>query len=113
MIEKIVKDYLMNNLDVHAYTEKPEKPPERYIIVEKTGGGTENLIPDATLAIQSYAESMYEASLLNEDVKKVMPGMAELDTVSKVTLNSNYNYPDTTRKRYRYQSIYELIYFEE
>ena len=113
MIEKMVRDYLNNKMKIPAYTEKPDKPPEKYIIIEKTGGGTENLISDATISIQSYAESMYEASLLNETVKEKMPGMAEMDMVSKVTLNSNYNYSDTTRKQYRYQSVYDLIYFEE
>ena len=72
MIEKIVLDYLSENLNVPTYMEMPEHQPERFVLIEKTGGLVEDFIHSATLALQSYAESMYEAAVLNEEVKKAM-----------------------------------------
>lgn len=33
--------------------------------------------------------------------------------ISKCTLNSDYNYTDTARKKYRYQAVYDIVYFKE
>ena len=46
---------------------------------------------------------MYEASLLNETVKEIVEQLVELNDVSDVSLNSDYNYTDTETKKYRYQ----------
>lgn len=110
MIEIVVMNYLGMELNIPAYTEVPEKEPERYVVIEKLGGGRSNYIDSATLAIRSVAESMYEAAALNERVIEAMDTITELDTVSAVELNSNYNYTNTATKRYRYQAVYDLIY---
>lgn len=110
MIEKTVLEYLNTALSVPVYMEMPEKAPERFVLVEKTGGSVENYIHSATLVIQSYAESMYEAASLNEAVKKAMDGIIVLDAVSKSQLNTDYNFTDTTKKKYRYQAVYDLVY---
>lgn len=110
MIEKIVADYLNNNLEVPASMEVPERKP-RYVVVEKTGGSEQNHIFTATLAIQSYAPRLSEAAALNEEVKKVMRGIEELDEVSSCSLNTDYNFTDTATKKYRYQAIYNLVHY--
>lgn len=110
MIEKIVLDYLSENLNVPAYMEMPERQPERFVLIEKTGGSVEDFVHSATLALQSYAESMYEAAVLNEEVKKAMDNIIILDSVSKSQLNTDYNFTDTTKKKYRYQAVYDLVY---
>lgn len=113
MIEKITKDYLSGEMyPIPVHTEKPEHPPDEYILIEKTGGGSENFISDARIAIQSYAGSLYRAAALNEEVKEKMKDIIILDSISKATLNSNYNYPDTTKKQHRYQAVYDLVFFE-
>lgn len=111
MIEIIVLEYLNKHLDVPVYMENPEKKQKRYIILEKTSSKKENYINSATIAIQSYAESLFEAAKLNEIVKGFMDEIISLDTISKVKLNSDYNYTDTTKKQYRYQAVYDLVYF--
>ena len=110
MIEKIVLDYLSENLNVPAYMEMPERQPERFVLIEKTGGSVEDFVHSATLALQSYAESMYEAAALNEEVKKAMDNIIILDSVSKSQLNTDYNFTDTKKKKYRYQAVYDLVY---
>ncbi len=54
---------------------------------------------------------MYEAAVLNEEVKEAVEGMITLDEVSKVSLNSDYNFTDTTTKEYRYQAVFDINYY--
>ena len=110
MIEKIVLEYLKVALTVPVYPEKPDKAPDRYVLIEKTGGSSENFVYSDTIAIQSYAESLYEASKLNEEVKKAMSKIVSLDSVGKAKLNTDYNFTDTAKKKYRYQAVYDLTY---
>lgn len=111
MIEKIVLDYLEKELQVPVYMEEPEKKPESFVVIEKTGSGKKNGIFSATLAIQSYAASMLKAAELNEKVKGKMDEIIKLDDVSSGKLNSDYNYTDTRTKKYRYQAVYDLIHY--
>ncbi|MCD8087129.1 MAG: hypothetical protein LUE22_00875 [Oscillospiraceae bacterium] len=111
MIEKIVLDYLTDALDVPVYMEVPETPPQTYVVLEKTGGGQNNHISTATLAVQSCAPSLYEAALLNEQVKTAMDSIITLDSVSRIKLNSDYNFTDTATKKYRYQAVFDFTYY--
>lgn len=111
MIEKVILDYLNEKLSVPAYMEMPERLPGAFVVIEKTGSGKENHICSAMFAIQSYGESMLKAAELNEEVKSVMEDIVKLEEVSRAELNSDYHYSDTTRKRYRYQAVYGLVYF--
>lgn len=111
MIEKTVIDYLNANASVTAYAEMPKNPPASFLIVEKTGSGKSNHINSATIAIQSYASSMFKAAQLNTEIIGIMEWIIELDNVSKVSLTSDYNYTDTETKQYRYQAIFEIKYY--
>lgn len=113
MIEKIVLDWLNEQLDVPCYTEEKENMPAVYVLIEKVGGTEENLIGDATLAIQSYADTLYKAAELNKRVKRAMKHLIELDVITRSKRNSDYNYTDTARKIHRYQAVYDLKYYEE
>lgn len=110
MIEKVVLDYLNEVLEVRAYMEVPVDPPERYVVIEKVGGGVENYIRRAALALQSYAESLYQAAVLNEAVKAAMDDIVALDSVSHASLSNDYNFTDTRTKKYRYQAVYNIVY---
>lgn len=110
MIEATVIAYLNNRINVSVYAEMPESKPDKFIIVEKTGSSRVNRVNHATLALQSYAPSMLEASELNEDVKEVMDGIIILSNISSSRLNSDYNFTNSADKRYRYQAVYELTY---
>ncbi len=112
MIEIILIDYLKETLNVPVFTEEQSECYDKYIVIEKTGGDTENFISTATVAIQSYANSLYEAALLNKQVKEAMKNIVALDNVSKSKLNSDYNFTDTTKKQYRYQAVYDLVFFD-
>lgn len=112
MIEQTVRDYLGNILSVPVHTEVPDNPPSSFVIIEKTGGSSTDHISTNTIAIQSYAGSMYLASLLNEEVKQAMENIITLNTISRCSLEGDYNYTDTRTKHYRYQAVFSLVHFE-
>lgn len=111
MIEERVLDYLTASLDLPCFMEMPETQSGEFVVIEKTGSSTTNRITKANFAVQSYADSLYEAAALNERVKSAMADMIERDDISKVELNSDYNYTDTALKAYRYQAVFIVTYY--
>lgn len=114
MVEKIIYDYLnsLEDLPVSAYTEVPEDRPSRFYLIEKTGETVSDRIQSATIAIQSYGDSLYDAICLNQSVKDAMlDGLITLDSISGVKINSDYNFTDTTTKTYRYQAVFVVTYY--
>lgn len=116
-IETVVYGYLNGALDVPVYMEIPANPPKSFVLIEKTSGGLDNHINNAVFAIQSYAGSLYDASILNDVVKVAMLGNGDDEygiidqcDISSCKLNSDYNYTDTTKKKYRYQAVFNLYY---
>lgn len=115
MIEEIVRDFLESKMTVPVLMEVPKSPASQLVIIDKTGGGQENHINNSVLTIQSYAPSLLEAAELNKEVKKWMldglEGLITLDVIVSVNLNGDYNYTDTTSKKYRYQALFEIVHY--
>ena len=119
MIETIVKSCLERELETGAlglisvFLEVPEDAPGRYIVLEKTGSSRDNRLDTATVAIQSCADSLYDAAVMNEEVKKIMDGLPYLaDEVFSAKLNSDYNFSDVETKKRRYQAVFYITYKE-
>ena len=116
MIEQIVLEYLTEHINVPVFMELPEVPsednptmPERFILLEKVGGGQTDHINSGSIAVQSYSlNSLYEAASLDEETRALMQNIVELDDISGVRIASNYNHTDTRTKRYRYQSVFDF-----
>lgn len=115
IIETGLITYLISkNLSVgtEIYAERPLEIPSNYILIEKTGSSTENMITTSTVAIQSISgESMLNAISLNEEVKEALFDYIEDDDVVEVGLNSDYNFTDETTKEYRYQAVFEITHY--
>jgi hypothetical protein len=111
VIEEIVFNYLKQKLSVPVYLEIPENAPDEFVVIEKTGSSRTGHLTESTLAIQSIAESMYQAMLLNEEVKMAMDAFAEKEEITKSALNSDYNFTDTRMSRYRYQAVYDVTHY--
>lgn len=115
MIEKIILDYLngLPDAPAPALMEIPEggvTPP--CWVIQKTAGGTlEGHIGTATLAIQSYGTSLYEAAELNEALKAAMKGVTALPEIARCELNSDYNFTDTSKRLHRYQAVFDVIHY--
>ena len=115
MLEAIIISYLEDALDVPVYAETPETLPGTFVLVERTGSRTTNKLCTASIAVQSYAPTMFEAAQLNELVKQAMDieEVGTLDTVAGCHLDTDYNFTDTSQKKYRYQAVFDLTYYGE
>lgn len=111
MIELVILNHLKDELDVPSYMEKPDEAPLEYVLFEKTGSGRNETMPSATFAFQSYSTSLFKAATLNETVKRVVDKLILLDEFRGVTLNTDYNFTDTTTKQYRYQAVYDVKHY--
>ena len=95
----------------HVYLVTPERPPEEYILVEKTGSGARNHIDQAMIAVKSVSKnSMANAIRINEKVKEAMEEFAQLPSVFACSLNSDYPFTNTETKEYRYQAVFNIIF---
>ena len=111
MIEEIVLNYLSEALRVPARMEEQEGIGAEYVLVEKTGGGGNEYLKHSTVAIKSISTSLHKAAELNETVEEEMRKIISLDDVTKCELNSDYNYTDTKKKKYRYQAIFDITHY--
>lgn len=110
MIEVIFLNYLKNHMDVPVLAEHTDTADEKKIVIEKTGSTLGNLVHSATFSVQSYGGSMYESAELNKEVIDVCMGATECKQIFNVELISDYNFPDLTKKKYRYQAVIRLTY---
>ena len=113
MIENIVRAYLKSTLNIPSYLEEPINPPAEYIIVEKTGSSDGEHIGRATLAVQTYSDSMLKAGQLCKRVKAQMEQIPTLENVTRCKCGGDYNFTDPETHRYRYQAVFYVTYYEE
>lgn len=114
MIETVVLNHLMEELNMtEVYMEVPERDlPDRFVVVEKTGGSRANCISTSSFAVQSYGPSLLAAAMLNEQVKAAMDSLISEKEVARSAYDSDYNFTDTETKRYRYQAVYDITHYE-
>ena len=110
MIAKTLLDYLSSVLDVPVVMEAPDQVTD-YVLIDQTGSSRMNHITTTTLALQSYGATLYEAMLLNREVEEAMDGFAELGEVTRVELNTDYNFTNTATKQYRWQAVYNITHY--
>lgn len=111
MIEKTILDYLNSVMSVPAYMEEPVNPPAEYLRIEKQGGGYVDHVKSAVITVQSYGSSMYRAAEINTQVVEAMINAVTLNAIAKSALNSDYCFTDETTHRYRYQAVFDIVYF--
>lgn len=119
MIEEILYEYLKEALAPTAvYLAVPTPPAETYVFLDKTGSGRRNRLDSATFAFQSVAPTLEEAAELNEAVKELLDDSVSLPEIVRARLNSDYNFTDQEqasqrRKEYRYQAVYDFVYYRQ
>ena len=111
----IAKDllYFLNNdttLDTPAYMEVPTALTD-FILLDQTGTSQENHITTTTIAVQSYGATLWDAMTLNDSVKDAMKRFARLDNVTRVELETDYNFTNTETKQYRWQAVFNITHY--
>lgn len=111
MIEKTVLEYLSGIVSCPVSVGAPDRQDGTYITIEKTENTRYLYVEETTISVISWADSIYEAAKLSESVKAEMLKLADCeDTVSSCELNSDYNFTDTTLKKYGYQALYNICH---
>ena len=111
MIERALRNYLEGKLTHRITFEAQKNPPEKYYILERTGGSKRNHVYSSMFAIQSYAGKLSEAMEMSHEAVEAMLGAVELDAVCSIELNSEYNFTDTAKKKYRYQAVFDVVHY--
>ena len=99
MIETTVLDYLRDRLGVPVTMEVPEGASGTFVVLERTGAERHDHIRRMSLAVQSYAPTLLQAAQLD-------------DAVIEGKLERDYNFTDTETKKYRYQAVFAVTYYE-
>lgn len=110
MIEEIILNYLREN-GFSCFMSMPESPSGNFCVLEKTGSDYAEGIYTATLAVQSYGVSDYEAARLSHRVVQAMQAADTLPEIISCRPVTDYNFPDTTRKRPRYQAVFSVTHY--
>lgn len=110
IIEVYLIEYLTKELGIPIYGQEEDAEDGSYVVIEKLGSYVENFTRHATIALKSYGTTLLESAELNERVKEAMDNIIKKPEISFSKLNSDYNYTDTTTKKYRYQAVYDLVY---
>ena len=110
MIEETIQNYLRENA-FPCYLSVPEKPSGNFCVLEKTGSSYKDGIFTATLAVQSYGSSDFSAAQLSHFVVQAMLDADALPEIVSCDLVTEYNFPDTTRKRPRYQAVFSITHY--
>lgn len=110
IIEVYLVEYLTEELGVNVYGQEDDAEDGSFVVIEKLGSYVENFTRHATIALKSYGTTLLESAELNERVKNAMDDIIKKPEISCSKLNSDYNFTDTTTKKYRYQAVYDLVY---
>lgn len=111
LIEITVKNHLEGKLDCPVYMEYPENAPEYLVVLDRTDSSRENHIDTAMFLVQSYGPTKLAAAMLNAKAKEAMDSLITLPRIAACDLNSDYPFPDNTRKRHRYQAVYDITHY--
>lgn len=110
IIEVYLIEYLTKELGIPIYGQGEDAEEGSFVVIEKLGSYVENFTRHATIALKSYGATLLESAELNERVKSAMDDIIKKPEISYSKLNSDYNFTDTTTKKYRYQAVYDLVY---
>ena len=110
-VEAYIIEYLSGALSVPVSGDVPSPVLPRFVTVEKTGGGRENKISSATVAVQAWAESRADAAELCAAVEASMEAIVAEPEISRCALDSSYNFPDLSRKKPRYQAVFSITHY--
>ena len=110
MIEEIILNYLRENA-FSCYMSMPENHSGNFCILEKTDDSPDEGIYTATLAVQSYGSSDFAAAQLSHFVVQAMLSADTLPEIVSCDLIAEQNFPDTTRKRPRYQAVFSVTHY--
>ena len=115
-IEAVLCDYLAKKTGIPTYVEVPENMPDRFITVERTGGGDNrtSISENPTVVIDYWGQTRADAhDICAAGDKAVIAMRGVVKGISNVRpLTACVHYPDALSGRERYESTYSFTTFE-
>lgn len=114
-VEKLVIAWLPTLTEVDTdwpvFGDKPTTLPEKYILVDRTGGPRESMVLDqAEILIEVYHKnSRTTASDMAGYIADEIPGLTSLEPITRAKVNSMVNLDDIVAQYSRYQ-IYADVF---
>ncbi|MBR5285586.1 MAG: hypothetical protein IKU30_01690 [Clostridia bacterium] len=112
MFETIVKDYLDNVFSesgIPVFLETPKNLPEKFIVFQRMDIGKADHIDEITLEFSAFANSKYDAALLDESLREAMDDLHNTSDIT-VHLGGGNDNQDSVLKKYRFRSYFNLYY---
>ena len=83
------------------------------VVVERLGVSETDRLRRARLAVQSYGLTLLDAAERNEAALLALKTLTDDPAVSACRVESSYNFTDEARKRYRYQAVVHVTYYND
>lgn len=113
-IEAIVISWLNDLIEGYpASSDTPKTLPKRFILVERTGGGREQLVGDAAeILVEVYdKESRADCSeIANYIADHVRQLVENYENITRVSVNSILTLDDTIKQYHRYQVYLDIFH---
>lgn len=113
MIEFVIKEHLQQRLAVPVFFEFPRHAGESFVVLKVENNPRENLIDSALLVVDSYGPTQLAAAQLNKTVKPLLDDLVLLPRISASKRGGDYPAFDSVNKKYRYQAVQNITYYEE
>lgn len=82
--------------------------PSEFVTVERTGGGTSDMVDHPTVAVQAWAPTEERAEAMSVAIRNKLMCESRPRGVTKVNVNSGpYPYWDEDTRCPRYQTVYD------
>lgn len=108
--EIIFTNWLADKIDWQVSGDALEKTPDKYVIIDRTGGTRENYVMDsAELLVEVYHKtSRVECSKMAQHIADILPDILDLEPVASVDINSIIKLDDLNKQFFRYQIYVNL-----
>ena len=110
-IERALVAWVPGALGVPCVGDVPERLPDRFVTVDRTGGGSDLAVDRPTVALQCWAMSRADASDLAASMRDALIERlpAEVPQVVRVEVVGCYAFPDPEQRRPRYQVLASFV----
>ena len=113
MIEVTLRNYLSDNMDIPVLMEHPQTSVKKYILLQLADASIVNHIDMATIFVNVYADSLYEAAELRDKVKELLLNAIFITGIAKSSLGQDQAATDSANHLYQYSLTFNFYYYRE
>ena len=107
-ITEAMRNWLLS-LNYDAYVHVPKNRPLRFVTVQRTGGGVENMIDYPLVAVQTWAQTAAEAEADAKAIRLAALTGAPPEGVHSIRVNAGpYEFYDEDSMQPRYQVLFDI-----